>query len=534
MVLTLFKLRMREFVSNMFVSKKSGKAMGKSSKIAFAVLMVFLLVMFAGMMAGLSVSLCFAFGGTDYAWLYFALVAAMAFMLCFIGSIFAAMNYLYKAKDNELLLAMPIKPGAILLSRMLVLLVENYGFAFIVLIPAGIVWCVMQPVAFGGVVCYIIATLVLPLLALTLSCVFGWLIMLVSSKLKSTKAVTLLFAVALFGAYMWFCSSWVTFLEKLIMNGEAVAAVFEKYLFPFYHFGKASLSGDFLSLVLFLLCAAVPFAAVYFVLKTNYAQIITANRGEKKRKYRAKAMRSAGVRTALVKKEIGRYLSSPMYMLNASAGVMLMVIMGAALLINRGELLMVFEVLTGGTDFVPAAVSAALCFCVSMVVVSAPSVSVEGKNLWLLKSMPVSGFDVLDAKALCHCVVTLPFAVVSAILCAIALRANIWQSLQLFTLPAATIIFCGYLGVAVNLKFPKFDWVSEVHCVKQSASVAITMFGMMAVVIVLVVLYAAVLRFAVSADMCVLIYTVILLGLGFLLRRWLKKGGSRIFESLQG
>ncbi|MBQ9858855.1 MAG: hypothetical protein IJO77_07640, partial [Oscillospiraceae bacterium] len=143
-------------------------------------------------------SLCLAFGETDFAWLYFAFTSAMAFMLCFVGSVFAATNYLYKAKDNELLLSMPVKPGAILLSRMLILLVENYGFAFIVLIPAGIVWAVMQSFTVGGLVCFILGTLLLPLLSLTVSCVFGWLIMTVSSKVRNKKIITLVFAVALF------------------------------------------------------------------------------------------------------------------------------------------------------------------------------------------------------------------------------------------------------------------------------------------------------------------------------------------------
>lgn len=210
-----------------------------------------------------------------------------------------------------------------------------------------------------------------------------------------------------------------------------------------------------------------------------------------------------------------------------------MIIMSVALLLNGSELFMMLEVF-GISPAAPAFVSAALCLCVSMVVVSAPSVSVEGKNLWLIKSLPVKAFDALDAKALCHVLVTLPFALVSAVICAVALKSNIWQSIQLFTMPAAIVIFCGYLGVTINLMFPKFDWISEVHCVKQSASVAITMFGMMALVIVLAVLYAVLLRNVMSADACVLLYTVILLAGGQMLRWWMKKRGSRIFEGLQG
>lgn len=534
MVLTLFKLRMKQFLAGLVTSKKLGKTAGKGGKIALGALLVFLVLYFAGMMGALAVSLCMAFDGTDFAWLYFAFVAVMAFLLCFVGSVFTATNYLYKAKDNEFLLSMPVKPGAILLSRIMVLLVENYVFAFIILIPSGIVWAVMQSFTFCGLLCYVLGVLLLPLMSLTMSCIFGWIIMTVSSKFKNKKIITLVLFVVLFGAYMIFCSEWATLIEKLLINGAAVAAVFAKYLFPFYHLGKAVLSGNLVSLLLFLLCAILPFAIAYFVLEKNYVKIMTSNKGEKRRKYKAGTVKSAGIKTALVKKEIGRFTSSAMYMLNTAMGAVMMLVLAGALVIKGDELFTTIEMLPVSPDIVPAAVSMVLCLCASMVTVAAPSVSVEGKNLWLTKSLPVSAFDILEAKALCHIVITVPFAFVSGIICAIALKANAWQSIQLITLPCAITFFGAYFGVTVNMKFPKFDWISEVHCAKQSASVAIAMFGMMGVVAVMALGYAVVLRRFISADLCVLLYTIILLALGLLLRSGLKNKGSMAFEKLQG
>lgn len=533
MILTLYKLRMHELISGMLTSKKR-RSTSADSKAPMAALYIFLALIFVGMAALLCVSLCIAFSDTEYAWLYFAFTAALAFSLCFIGSVFAAMNYLYSAKDNELLLSMPIKPGDILLSRMLMLLTENYLFAFIVLIPAGIVWCIFKSVTLAGVICYILCTLFLPLLSLTLSCFFGWIIKLITTKMRSKKAITLVIYICFFAAYMWFCSSWTDFLEKLIANGNAVAAVFSKYLFPFYHFGKASLNGNFLSLICFLLCTLVPFAAAYLIIKSNYLKIMTANSGEKKKKYHAKEMHICSVKAALVKKEVSHYLSSPLYMLNASTGAIMAIIMSVALLINSSDLINAFTVLEMDGNTLPAAVSFALCVCLSMIAVSAPSISVEGKSLWLLKSLPVKAFDTLDAKALCHIVVTLPFVLISSVLCTVGLHAGLLQFVQLFTFPMAVVIFCGYFGVAVNLKLPKFDWISEIHCVKQSASVAICMFGMMAFLILLAILYLLLLSALIPADICVLLYTVIFLLMSMLLRKWLQRSGSIIFSKLQG
>ena len=534
MVLTLFKLRMRQLLNGFLTSKKTGKNTGKGGKIAIGALYIFLIIYFAVMMGALAASLCMAFGGTDYAWLYFAFVGVMAFMLCFVGSIMVAVNYLYKAKDNELLLSMPIKPGAILLSRMLMLLVENYIFAFVVLVPAGIVWAIIQSFTVGGLICFVLGVLILPLMSLTLSCVFGWIIMTLSSKFRNKKIITLVFFVVLFGAYMLFCAEWAAFIEKLIMNGAVVAAVFEKYLFPFYHFGKAALGGEFISFLLFVMCAVVPFAIAYFIIEKNYVRIMTLNKGEIRRRNKAVEAKSAGIKTALVKKELGRVASSAMYMMNTAVGAVMMLILAVALVVKGGELFAALEAMSVSAEFLPAAISVLLCFCVSMVTVAAPSVSVEGKNLWLVKSLPVSGFDILEAKALCHIIVTVPFAIVSGVIAAVALKANILQSIQLVTLPCAVTVFGAYFGVTVNLKFPKFDWISEIHCVKQSVSVVVSMFGMMGVIIAAVVIYAAGLRHLAPVDLCVLLYTVIFVFAGMLLRRWLENKGTAVFEELQG
>ena len=49
---------------------------------------------------------------------------------------FTAKAQLFEARDNELLLSMPIKPSAILASRMVSLLLLNLGFELLVAIPA--------------------------------------------------------------------------------------------------------------------------------------------------------------------------------------------------------------------------------------------------------------------------------------------------------------------------------------------------------------------------------------------------------------
>ena len=124
-------------------------------------------------------------GQLGFAWLYFSIAPLTAIVLCFIGSVFLTKAQLFDAQDNELLMSMPIPPGYILLSRIAMLLVLNYIFQLFILVPAGIVYYMNYTVTAVGIVFFIIDFLFLPLIPLTLSCIFGWLLAVISERVRN-------------------------------------------------------------------------------------------------------------------------------------------------------------------------------------------------------------------------------------------------------------------------------------------------------------------------------------------------------------
>lgn len=120
-------------------------------------------------------SICMPLHELGLGWLYFAIAGLMAFMLTFIGNVFATQTQLFDAKDNELLLSMPIAPKFILGSRMLLLLALDLGYVLLVMGPAGVVYCMNYPVTALSVAYFIISTLLLRLMvqAFSLLCSHG-------------------------------------------------------------------------------------------------------------------------------------------------------------------------------------------------------------------------------------------------------------------------------------------------------------------------------------------------------------------------
>ena len=75
-------------------------------------------------------------------WLYFTIMAMVAIVLGAFGSVFNTYSSLYLAKDNDLLLSMPIPVRTILLSRLLSVYLMGLLYSGVVLLPAMIVYWV--------------------------------------------------------------------------------------------------------------------------------------------------------------------------------------------------------------------------------------------------------------------------------------------------------------------------------------------------------------------------------------------------------
>ena len=151
-----------------------GKLTGKRSKAILIVVLLALLycfgtfgVLFYLVANELAPVLC----ATPYAWFFFALVGLISFGISFFFTAFTAKTELFEAKDNELLLSLPIKSRTILLSRLALLLGSEYLFSFLVMIPCGIAWAKHAGLTF--LPAYLLGCLSLPLLTTALASVVG-------------------------------------------------------------------------------------------------------------------------------------------------------------------------------------------------------------------------------------------------------------------------------------------------------------------------------------------------------------------------
>lgn len=530
MLKALFKKQMMEVNTWLIQDKKSGKRRSQAGIIGLIVLYVFLFAFLGVAFFGVSYMLCPALLSVGLGWLYFAIMGLIAVMLGVFGSVFNTYTTLYKAKDNEFLLSLPIPPSHILTVRLFGVWFWSLIYEALVFIPALIVYWINGG---AGVLSYLFGVLLLLLISvfvLTLSCILGWVVAKISTKLKNKSMITVLLSLGFLALYYYVYFKANAMLQYLLANADDISNKVKGAAYPLYWLGRAG-EGDALSMLLFTLLIGVIFAAVYLVMSRSFLKMATTSEKTAKQAYKKQEARAKSVDMALFGKEWRRYLSSAVYMLNCSLGTLFMPIAGVVLLIQADTVRTLLSALALDTGLGALIGCAAVCFMASMNDITAPSVSLEGKNLWLVQSLPVMPWQILRAKLNLHLVLTEIPVIFCWICLMIVLRPDVLVVLLSLAVCLLFVFFNALFGLILNLKMPNLKWTNETIPVKQSMAVFVAMFGSWVLVMLLAVLCFVLHSFLNSALLltaCLALFCV----MDGLLLFWMKKKGTKTLASL--
>ena len=536
MLKSLIKIRLQGiFMRSMKGSKKQKITVGKIILMLF--ILAYIAVIFGMMFGYMFDQILQPFIMIGFEWLYFGIMAVLVVLLCFIGSVFTTQQEIYGAKDNELLLSMPIKTRDILLSRIFVVLIINYVYEALVALPCFIVYFSQVPFDIIKLLLFIIVIITLPLLALTLSCVFGWLMAMIMKRIRNKTIITMIISLGFLGLYFYVINKLPDYLISLIANGKTIGEAIRNTLFPIYHLSIAISETDIVSLILYLLCVLLPFALVIYLLSKNFISIATSKPLSKKVKLKDSDIKSSSQKLALFKRELKHFTSNPMVMLNAALGIAFTVVMAGALLVKGKELVDMLEIIPSQfEDMINEFMVPLLCIAVigtnSMNIISSALISLEGNRLWIIKSLPIKTKDILQSKLALHLALCIPPGLLFSVIGSIVFSLNVIDCLIVIIVPVVFTIFEALFGLLINLWKPKSDWVNETVVVKQSASVMITLFSTMALVILIGICYIGFFSDFMNAKtyvyVCLVIFIIADLGCYYLLNTW----GIRRFEEL--
>lgn len=533
MLKVLVKKQIAEIFRSYVYNAKKNKAYSKGTTIAYFAFFVLLMVgILGGMFTFLSLVLCAPMHEAGKAWLYFAMMGLLSILLGAFGSVFNTYSSLYLPKDNDLLLSMPIPVHTLMAARLLSVYLMGLMYSATVLLPAILVYWVTVSISVKAILGGLIFLLMISLFVMTLSCALGWVVAKISIKLKNKSLITVFISLVFFAGYYFVYFKAQSLIGELIQNVALYGNKIQASAYPVYVFGLAG-TGDWKAVLAVTAVTLVLFALMWFLLSRSFLKIATTSGSVSRRVYHEKAAKQESASAALLKKEFSHFISSPNYILNCGLGTLLLFIGGIAFAWKGSTIVPVLDEIFSEK---PGAVQLLLCAAVFMVIsmndMAAPSVSLEGKSLWLLQSLPVSPWQILRSKL----AVQLLLTGIPAVFCVGCMSVSCFRSpvqiLAALVFVLSFVLLLTMFDMFLGLKMANLNWTNELVPIKQSGCVGLALLGGFVYSILPAMLFLLTgggnFGFAPYATA----FSVVTLGLCAVLYGWLKKKGSALFATL--
>ena len=400
------------------------------------------------------------------------MVAVSSFSILFL-TIFYSNGILFGSRDIEMLLSLPLKSSDIISSKFIFMYLLNFLIGFIFMLPGGIVWVLNGSLNVLHIILYFTSMIFVPLIPMCIAACMGMIVVVVSSYFKRKNVIALILSFAMIGIIGYIAVSAMKsgnedsieiMLSKQIIGLYPMSGLFVQHTnFPMY-----------IGMGLFIAFSTAVFYIFVKIVAMKYGLLNTLAKTTSRYSDNKKSYNRKSIFLALYEKEMGRFLSSYMAVLNAGLGVILLCVFSIFLLFNSveqiGESSGIENINEYLSNFAPL-------FIASMLSLSCPAasaISLEGKNIWILQSSPVKVKMILNSKIAVNLTLHLIGYMISIFVFTLKLDMNFIQIINLIIVPICYSIFITVIGISLNKKYPNYEWESEMMVVKQSMPVIVS------------------------------------------------------------
>lgn len=411
--------------------------------------------------------------------IYFGVSFGALFSL--ISTISKANSYLFQSKDYDLLMSLPINSKTVITSKLLSLLFLNYiSFGF-VYIPT-LFWhayFTMPSILFYvfAIIFFILGPLVIVVICSGVSYLFG----LILSKLKHRNFIQTIGMLIFFLAVMYFSFSFNNINSAIDENDpniiinmvDNIIGFCRTLFYPSKFVVEALVDYNIISFVIYAAISIVPFILFIYIVGHNFVKANARARvSYTDKNFRLKEQKYNGQFKALFGKELRTYFSNSAVVLNTIVGpimgtIMLVMFILSPQLTGLGEIV--------SSDTIVALVIGLITIMNSIMTTTSSSVSLEGKQFWILKSLPIKEEKIFLSKIFLNIIIAVPFSIINTVIVTFVLEPTIIDLLLILILPLLVSTLMGVLGLYINIVFPKLNWTTAVRVVKQSLSSGLTM-----------------------------------------------------------
>lgn len=446
----------------------SAQSLSTRKKTGSAAVLIVLVVMMTGYMFVLAYQMgkSFAENGMADLLILFAVIGGVFFT--FINSIISSFHFIFKSKDMDILLAMPIKTSIIVSTKMLSVLALLYIYIAPVYIPFFTAYFIFAGVKFSMIVYAVLGFFLTPLFAFALGLLVGMLLNSLNS-LRFAKPLYLIFMLAFIVFVMVISSNPEQAMSFLSGNSSNIINVTGVVYFPYYLLSKAIKEGNILYFLAYGAVNIVPIVLLVALCSKYYVKFASFfARSQKARRFEYREAASTNIMGTLLKKELKKLVSSTNYLINSCIGPLILIVIVVINMVNGALSAMIGAPIT----------VVAMLYISFTVLLNSPlavSISIEGESFWIYKSIPVRPLDIINAKLLMQLIIFLPLSIAGMILLCVAFKVGLSGIIMLFLFTVAINAFGATLGMTIGLKKYNLHFTNELQVVKQSSAVFITM-----------------------------------------------------------
>ncbi|MDD4835304.1 MAG: transporter [Lutispora sp.] len=424
-------------------------------------------------------------------WTAISLVSLLTFLL----GIFFIMGVFFYSNDIELLIPLPLKPWQILGAKFITVLVYEYMSQLVLFAPVLLAYGIKDNASFVYYVYGLLVYLLLPIVPLVFSSFINILVMRSFRFVKNKDKMKTISGIVTMAMAIGFNIVVQRFsrnlgnpeeLVGLIQQGNNSLLLKSQDVFIVNRFMAMALTnyGDLLSSLGNIVLSIIGVAAfiglfLYTGEKLYLKGVIGLTEAAPSRKPSGNAtkrnfFKGSSALGALRGKELKLLFRTPVYFLNC-------------ILMNfLWPVFLLIPIFTGGEEmgqiselskylgdpkvlaYIVAGAAGTALFISGSNMISSTSISREGKNLYVSKYLPVDYKTQINAKAQCGMLMGLTGMIMALIVAWIVLSFPLYLLMMAMLVSLPCIFFINYVGVLIDLKFPKLNWDNEQKAVKQN------------------------------------------------------------------
>lgn len=425
-----------------------------------------------------------------------ALCATLISVLAFFFTFFKTNGYLFNFREYDMLMSLPFEVRSIAACKFMYMYMKSLPWYLSVSLSMMTGYGILAKPSVLVYPVWVIFSLLMPIIPMLIASFLGFLIARIGSGFRNKSIAMTVFSVML----IFLCFGLRFLLQDIFMNNKSEQLLRTmsgatqqagSFYLPIKWFSNAVTQLCISDMLLFAGVTLLLFEVIFIPVSRSYRKINSAlSSHTSAERFVMGEQKSRSLLSTLVYKEYKRMTGSTTYMTNAIFGELMCLVCGVAVLFfDMDDLIKkLLQDAPVTKEMLYPAIPLIVYFFIGMVATTAFTPSLEGRNYWIVQSLPIRKKTLYQGKMLFNMFLTVPFSEFATVMICISAKAPLINTMLYIVLSLCMCAFSTAWGCVCGVRHMKLEWENEIEVIKQGSAMVIYMMPNMLATMVLTVL----------------------------------------------